>query len=293
MTVSWDDLVKDAGDVSSFEPLPEADYDMVVKSAKYKPSKTGKKMWEVVGKVESGPYANRQVWTNLVITPDNPNALAMFFRKMGALGLTVDYFKTNPSDEAVASALTGRRFRAHVGKRKYNGEDRNEIEKFFPPQDGGAVPGMPGMTAPPPAASTPPPPAAAPVAAPPAPAPVAAPPAAPAPVAEAPAPAAPAAPAAPPAPAAPAVDPAQAAPAAVDPWTGQPAAAPAAPPAAPPAPAPVAEAPAAPPAAPAPAAEVPQAPPAAPAAPPVEAPAAPAPAAEAPPAPAAPPAPPF
>jgi hypothetical protein len=227
--LSWDDLVKDAGDVGSFEPLPESDYDLEIKDAKFKPTKTGKKMYEITCKVVGGAHNGRQVWDNLVVSPDSPNALAFFFRKMAALGLTVDYFKTNPSDEAIVAALRGRRFRGHVGFRTYNGEKRNELQKYYP-ATGGGVPEMPGAGAPPAPAAAPPAPAAPPVAAaPPAPAPAPAPAAAPAP--------------------------------AVDPWTGQaPAAAPAAAPA-PPAPAPEAAAPPPPPApapAPAPAAPAPE-----------------------------------
>lgn len=169
MSLSWDDLVKDAGDIASFEPLPEGDYDFEVKEAKATTTKTGKKMYSTTNKVVGGAYNNRQVWDNLVISPDNPNALSMFFGKMAALGLTVDYFKsTKPSDEQVCAALRGRRFRAKVGQRTYNGEKRNEISKYFS-APAAAIPGVAvtGAVPPPPPAAAPP--APAPVAAPPAP----------------------------------------------------------------------------------------------------------------------------
>lgn len=205
MSLSWDDLVKDAGDVSSYEPLPEGDYDFEVKEAKATTTKTGKKMFSTTNKVVGGAYNGRQVWDNLVITTDNPNALRMFFVKMAALGLTPEYFKEHkPSDEQVVSALRGRRFRAKVGQRTYNGEKRNEISKYFS-APAAAIPGV-AMTG-----AVPPPPAAAPAAPPP---PAAAPPAA---VPPPPAAAPPAPVAAPPAPPVAAAPPA-AAPAPVDPW---------------------------------------------------------------------------
>lgn len=251
MTISWDDLIRDAGDaITSFEPLPEADYDVECVDAKAKPTKDGKKkMYEVKMKVLGGAHGGRFIWDNIVLTTDNPNALGFFFKKMGGFGLTPDYFKTQrPSDERIVSDLKGRRARVKVGHRTWNGEKKNEVKNYYPQAAaaaGGPVPPSAPAAAAPPAPAAPPAAPAAPPAAPPSPA--AAPPA-PAPQAAAPAPAA-----------APAQDPwAQQAPAAApaqgDPWSQSAAA-----PAAAPAPAPAPEA--------APAQQEYQAPPAPPAAP--------------------------
>lgn len=190
-SVNWNDLVRDAG--TSLEPIPDGDYDFIVKDSKFKPSKDGKRMWEIKCAVENGPQVNRLVWDNLVVSPENPNALGFFFRKMAALGLNAEFFKTNPSDSQIEQALRGRRFRGTVGHRSWQGIARNTLNAYFP-----AAGMAPGNV----------PPAAAPAPAP-----------APAPAAPAPAPAPAAAPA--PAPAAPAAPPA-AAPATQSPWDQQP-----------------------------------------------------------------------
>jgi hypothetical protein len=185
---------------------------MEIKDSKFKPTAKGNPMWMITAKVVGGPHNNRQVWDNIVLTPDSPGALGYFFAKMKAVGLPQEYFKQHPTNEQIAEAMKGRRFRAQVGFRTYQGEKKNEIQKYFPAQDGAtpAAPGgAPAAPAAPPVAAAPPMPAAAPPpapAAPPAP-PQAAPPAPPAPPAPAPQPQA-----APPAP------PAQ------DPWAAQPAA---------------------------------------------------------------------
>lgn len=241
MTVSWDDLIRDAGDAAkTFEPIPEGDYDFEVVDVKAEMTKDGKKKkYNMKAKVVGGAHNGRFVWDNIVLTTDNPNALGFFFRKMASMGLDSEYFRTQrPTDEQIVATMKGRRFRAKIGHRMYNGEKKTEIKSYFPAASGAAGGGLPpsvqGAVAPP---------APAPQAAPPAPAP------APAPAPQA----------APPAPA-----PAQ------DPWTGQPVAQPAAPqqpvyeqpaaPAAPAAPAPAPEQPAAPAPAPAPVPEAAPAP---------------------------------
>ncbi len=213
--ISWDQLMEEAGaegDIS-FSPVPEGDYDLEVVEAKHSMTKTepSKNMWNVQSKIVSNDSNNnRRIFDRLVLTVDNPKAMAFFFRKMGAMGLDRNFFGAKPTPEQISTALKGRRFRAKVGTEEYNGETKNNISRYLNPTSVSAPSAPVGY-------STPPPPAAA------APAPAAAPPVA----------------AAPPAPAAPAAPPAPAAAPAVDPWSGV-AAAPAAPAAPAPAPAPVA-----------------------------------------------------
>ena len=129
MTISWDDLLRDAGDaITSFEPIPEGDYDTECVEAKVKPTKDGKKkMYEVKMKIVGGAHNGRFVWDNIVLTTDNPNALGFFFKKMAGFGLTADYFKTQkPSDERIVGDLRGRRARVKVGHRVWNGEKKND-----------------------------------------------------------------------------------------------------------------------------------------------------------------------
>ena len=101
------------------------------------------------------------------------------------MGIGRGYFDTNPTNAQIEATLTGRRFRAQIGSRMYNGAKKNEIRNYFP--SAATIAAMQGDTAAPAQAAAPapasPPPAAAPA---PAPAPVAA--------APAPAPAAPTAP---------------------------------------------------------------------------------------------------
>lgn len=178
---SWGDLLNDAGGAGdSFEPLPSGDYDFEISQADVTQTQNGKTMYKVRAKVESGPHAKRLVFHNFVISPENPNALAMFFRQMNVLGLNRDFFADNPSDHHVAEALTGKRFRGQVTIKQWQGQDRNEIKQFYtatsgslgngqapsstpaPPSPSASTPApAPGYSAPPAPAPTPPPPAQA------------------------------------------------------------------------------------------------------------------------------------
>lgn len=215
--LDWNALVKDAkenGGGGDFSPLPNGVYDLKVLSVDSKTTQSGKPMLSVKAEVQTGQFAKRLLWDNLVISADNPKAMSFFFRKLKALGLDEQYFATNPSVDQIASAMANRSFKGSIKQSTYQGKTRNEFEGYAPA--GASTTGPTFSSAPAPAA---------------APAPQAAP--APAPQA-APAPAPAAAPAAPQA--APAAPPAAPAPAA-DPWANTEApAAPAAGPAAPPAP---------------------------------------------------------
>jgi hypothetical protein len=180
-TLNWGDLVKEAGDVGSYDPLPDGDYDLKVLEATAKVSQSGKTMFAVKAEVQVGAHAKRLVWDNLVVSTDNPTALSIFFRKMNALGLGRDFFASSPSNAQIEQALKGRTFRAQVGSRTWQGQKKNEIKAYYSVAAASSVP-----TAPVAAAAPAPAPAPAPVAAPAAEAPAPAP--APAPIAEAAAP---------------------------------------------------------------------------------------------------------
>lgn len=218
---SWNDLMEEAGGAgNSFEPLTDGDYDFVIVECNAQQAKTsGKTMYVAKCQVENGPNKGRLVWHNFVISPENPNALAWFFRNMNVLGLDRAYFNTDPADHQVAQRLTGARFRGQVVTRTWNNQEKNEIKQFYTPREAG--PGAQvGGGAPAPAPAPAAPPAPSPAYAAPAPAAAPAPPSPPAPATPPPAPVqqqpapAPAAPAAPPVQEAPPAPPAPPVPAA-------------------------------------------------------------------------------
>ena len=162
-TLNWGDLVKDAGETASYEPLPDGDYDLTVLEATAKVSQSGKTMFAIKAQVTTGAHAKRLIWDNLVVTPDNSAALGMFFRKMGALGLGREFFSSNPSNAQIEAALKGRSFRAQVGSRTWQGNKKNEIKMYYVATAAAAT-AAPAAAAPAPAPA--PAPAAAPAAAP-------------------------------------------------------------------------------------------------------------------------------
>lgn len=174
-TLNWGDLIKDAGEVSSsYEPLPDGEYDLTVIEATAKVTATGKTMFSIKTQVEGGAYNKRFVWDNLTVSPENKNALSIFFGKMHAMGITQQFFTQvpAPTNAQIEQILVGRKFRGTVGSRVYNGNKRNEIRKYAALAALGAAPAGSAPAAPAPAP--------APIAAAPAPAPAPAPTAAPA-----------------------------------------------------------------------------------------------------------------
>lgn len=129
-SLNWSDLVKEAGETTSYEPLPDNDYELKVTESKATVSQSGKTMFKITTEVQGGPHAKRRIWDQLVISPENPKALTMFFVKMGALGLGKDFFESNPTNAQIEAALLHRSFRGTVGKRTYNGNVSNEIKNY-------------------------------------------------------------------------------------------------------------------------------------------------------------------
>lgn len=170
-TINWGDLVKEAGaSAGNYDPLPDGDYDFKVLEAKATVSASGKTMFKLKNEVQGGAHNKRLVWDNLVVSPENPSALGIFFSKMAALGVPREFFtNNNPSNAQIEASINGRSFRAQVGSRTWQGNKQNEIKKYYVTQDATASAPAPVAAAPAPA----PAPAAAPAPAP-APAPAAA-----------------------------------------------------------------------------------------------------------------------
>ena len=167
-SINWADLVKDAGEssIGNYEPLPDGDYDLKVIEVKSTVSASGKTMFKLTTEVQGGAYNKRRIWDNLVVSPENKNALAIFFGKLQALGVPREFFSNNPSNAQIETAIDGKLFRAKVGSRTWNGDKKNEITKYYVNPAGVAVsaPAVSPSTAG--AAVPPPPPAPAPAPAP-------------------------------------------------------------------------------------------------------------------------------
>lgn len=151
--VAWSDLLKAAGE-ASFEALPPDVYDVVVDTTEAAETSTGKPMIKVKFKVQGGPYDQKTVFNQFVISYDSPTAMNFFFRHMAALGLNEAFFVANPKIAQVAQALVGRRCRVKLSQREWpqgSGQLRNNVDAVNPPVDGiSAVPpvattGLPGL----------------------------------------------------------------------------------------------------------------------------------------------------
>lgn len=156
--LNWAELVKDAAasgnsNTGSFEPLPAGVYDLKVLGVEVRQTSTGKTMFSVTTEVQTGSYAKRRLWDNIVISPDSPGAMGFFFRKMKALGLDESYFARNPSEQAIADAMANRSFKGKIKLGEYRGEPRNEFDTYAPASQGG--PSVPGAPQPPAAPQAP------------------------------------------------------------------------------------------------------------------------------------------
>jgi hypothetical protein len=147
-TLNWNELIKDAevGGGNNYEPMPDGDYELKVLEAETKTTQSGKVMFSTKCEVVGGPNAKRLVWDNLVVSPDNPTALGIFFRKMDAMGLGKEsFFDRQPTNPQIEQALVGRSFRGQIGTRVYNNKKSNEIKNYY--ASASAAPAAPATSA--------------------------------------------------------------------------------------------------------------------------------------------------
>ena len=172
----WSALLDEAGDAAQeYTVLPASDYDVKIIKAEAKMAGTGKLMFALTLEVTTGPYAKRRLWSNLVVSPDNPTALGIFFRQVNAIGVDPSFFKVNPSDDQVAAALMGKECRVQVAIKNWQGSDKNDVKNYFPKTSADNAPAIPPAPTPVPASVNPTPaPATPPVAPMPAPVPASA-----------------------------------------------------------------------------------------------------------------------
>jgi hypothetical protein len=115
--------------------------------------------------VTSGPHANRRVWNQYVVSPENPNAMSFFFQHLGAHGLDGAFIAQCAPGEAgvaqMAAAMLGTQVRLELGVEMYQGQNRNKVVKVMPPTTGAGMPSPQGTPAA--AAPAPTPPAAPPL----------------------------------------------------------------------------------------------------------------------------------
>lgn len=135
-TTKWSELKKQADDAT--RPIPDDWYEIVVTKAELKEASTGSPMIVTTFKVDSGPHAGRSLFTNFVFTAENPNALMFFFRNMEAFGFNEDFFTQLEAQgvgveaglHVIAEQIVGRKVRAEVGSRTWQGQPRNEIKQY-------------------------------------------------------------------------------------------------------------------------------------------------------------------
>lgn len=114
----------------------EGDFAVVITDAKPGQSGNGKPMIKCTLTVEAGPYVGRKVYSNFTISPESQVALKMFFNAMTTLGLGEEFFAGQPSVEAIAQALLGKRATVVLEGREWNGTMRENVKSWKAPEGG-------------------------------------------------------------------------------------------------------------------------------------------------------------
>lgn len=132
---TWGQLIQQAQ--GQLDLIPDGDVDVKIIDSQATKASTGKLMFKVKVEIADGPNIKRKLTTNIVVSDDNPMALAIFFRNMENIGLPSSFFSQEPNPDQVASAMVGRPARVKIGHRVWQGVDRNEVTAWLPPLGGG------------------------------------------------------------------------------------------------------------------------------------------------------------
>jgi len=144
-SVNWAAMLDESAD--AFELVPVGKYTVQVDSAEATTSSTGKLMYKIKMSVTSGKHTGATLYNNVVLTPDNKKAMAMFFRNMDALGVSAQFLRgqPTPTPDQVAGKMIGTTLQVEVEHREWQGVNREEVKSMTKLQGAaGGLPSAPG-----------------------------------------------------------------------------------------------------------------------------------------------------
>lgn len=120
---------------SSFEVLPKGMYNCVVDSLEFEYSQnSGNPMWSWVLEVEDGEFAGRKLFFHTVWAG---KGLPITKRVISRVCPELLSGPFNPEQVAAEGNIVGRRVKARVAIRKFEGENRNNVRDLFAADEGG------------------------------------------------------------------------------------------------------------------------------------------------------------
>ncbi len=130
-------LMVDFNDVEdvSFEALPRGVYPCVIADCEFTYSQSsGNPMWTLQLELTDGDYAGRKLYSHMVFAG---KGLGITKRQLTRIAPELLEGPFNPEDSEVISSMLGKEVKAKVSVRKYEGEDRNNVQDLFPNDGGG------------------------------------------------------------------------------------------------------------------------------------------------------------
>lgn len=143
-SINWNayiEAAEAAGEaISDFTPLPAGSYEVKALDATAGKTKAGTKdMIKVTWVVEGGPHAGRRLWSNLVVSPESPKAMAILIRQLTSLGVK-PLLEAGASFEQIAGALKDTLATVKVSVGEWNGKPKNDVDSIAGRQGGFAGP---------------------------------------------------------------------------------------------------------------------------------------------------------
>ena len=133
-----DSLVIDLNAVeesAGFEAIPRGMYPVIVHDLEFAISQnSGNPMWSMQLEVEEGDYQGRILFTHMVFAG---KGLGITKRHLSRIAPELLEEAFDPQDEDVIGGMLGKRAKAKVTIRKYQGEDRNNVGDLFEADDDG------------------------------------------------------------------------------------------------------------------------------------------------------------
>jgi len=127
-----DDLTVDFGAVedTAFEALPKGMYPCTIAECEFTYSQSkGNPMWTLQLEVSEGEYAGRKLFNHLVFAGAG---LGITKQNLGRIKPELLEAPFSPDDQEVIAGMLGLAVNAKVTVRKYEGEDRNNVQGLFP-----------------------------------------------------------------------------------------------------------------------------------------------------------------